>query len=132
MADPVSLMLDDLASRYAETPASGNFERLYADDADFGYIFAVLHERLNQHFDSINGRVKSTKHYWADPSRDMLALIDELDDVLDCLKDAGLEVVFAAEYRVAVGRCKPWLSMSGGSTIPDGCGSSGVMQCEAF
>jgi eukaryotic-like serine/threonine-protein kinase len=119
VADPVSLMLADLTSRYAEMPASEAFTRLYAGDAQFGHVFASLHERLNQHFDSINGRAKSTKHYWADASRDMLALINELDDALDSLKIAGFEVVFAADYRAAVGRCKPWLSMSYGSSVPD-------------
>ena len=119
MADPVKLMLADLTARYAEMPVLEAFARLYVDDAQFGYAFASLHERLNQHFDSINGRAKSTKHYWADASRDMLALIDELDDVLGSLKVAGFEVVFAAEYRAAIDRCKPWLSMSYGSTVPE-------------
>ena len=119
VADPVKLMLADLTSRYAEMPASEAFARLYVDEAEFGHVFAILHERLNQHFDSINGRARSTNHYWADSSREMLALIDELDDVLGCLKDAGFEVVFADDYSSAVGRCKPWLSMSGGSTVPE-------------
>jgi eukaryotic-like serine/threonine-protein kinase len=119
VVDSVELMLADLTSRYAALPASDTFERLYADDMRFGHIFAVLHERLNQHFDSINGRAKTTKHYWADASRDMLALIDELEDTLDCLKVAGFEVIFAAEYSVAIDRCKPWLSPSYGSTVPD-------------
>ena len=66
VVDSVKLMLADLTSRYAEMPASEAFARLYADDAQFGHIFASLHERLNQHFDSINGRAKTTKHYWAD------------------------------------------------------------------
>jgi hypothetical protein len=120
VADPVKLMLADLTARYAELPASEAFARLYVDDAQFGHVFASLHERLNQHFDSINGRAKSTKHYWADASRDMLAMIDELDDVLGSLKVAGFEVIFAAEYRAAIDRCKPWLSMTYGSTVPEG------------
>jgi eukaryotic-like serine/threonine-protein kinase len=119
VTDPVTLMLADLTDRYAEIPASDAFARLYGDDAQFGHVFAVLHGQLNQHFDSINGRAKSTRHYWADPSRDMLALIDELDDALVSLKVAGFEVVFAAEYRAAVDRCKEWLSMSGGSAVPE-------------
>jgi serine/threonine protein kinase len=49
----------------------------------------------------------------------MLALIEELHDVLDSLKVAGFDVVFATEYRAAVDRCKPWLSMTYGSTLPD-------------
>lgn len=119
MADPVELMLADLTSRYTEMQASEVFTRLYDTDTRFGHAFATLHERLNQHFDAINGRVKSTKHYWAEPSRDMLALLDELEDVLDSLARAGFDVVFASKYRAVVDRCKPWLSMSGGSTVPD-------------
>jgi hypothetical protein len=120
VADPVQFMLDDLISRYAEMPASLAFTRLYTDDAQFGHAFASLHERLNGHFDAINARAKSEKkNYWAESSRQMLALIDELDDTLDCLGLAGFEVAFAAEYRAAIDRCKPWLSMSWGSTVPD-------------
>jgi hypothetical protein len=119
VVDSVELMLADLTSHYAALPASDAFERLYADDTPFGHIFAALHEQLNQHFDSINGRAKTTKHYWANASRDMLTLIDELEEALDCLRIAGLEVAFAAAYRAAVDRCKPWLSYSYGSTVPD-------------
>jgi len=95
-------MLADLTSRYAALPASDTFERLYADDMHFGHIFATLHERLNQHFDSINGRIKTTKHYWADASRDMLALIDELEDALGFLKVAG----FRGDIRRGIPRCR--------------------------
>jgi len=45
----MSLMLGDLTSRYAETPASKAFTRLYTGDAHFGNIFASLHEQLNHH-----------------------------------------------------------------------------------
>jgi tRNA A-37 threonylcarbamoyl transferase component Bud32 len=120
VADRVELMLADLAARYAETPAPAAFTRLYADDARFGNVFASLHQRLNEHFDSINDRAKSTRHYWAESSRNMLALLGELDDALGCLKAAGLEVVFAEGYRAAVAGCRPWLSQSNGSTVPEG------------
>lgn len=119
VADPLELMLSDLVSRYAERPVSESFARLYADDARFGHAFATLHERLNQHFDSINDRAKSTGHYWAETSRDMLALLEELEDTLASLKVAGFEVSFAAQYRAAIDRCEPWLSTSGGSTVPE-------------
>jgi hypothetical protein len=115
VTDPVSLMLADMISHYAEMPASEAFLHLYTDDQKFGHIFASLHERLNQHFASINGRAKSTKHYWADASREMLALVDEIDEALESFEVAGFEVVFAAEYRAAIDRCKPWLSTSYGS-----------------
>jgi eukaryotic-like serine/threonine-protein kinase len=118
VVDSVALMLADLGSRYS-APASEAFERLYAEEKRFGHVFASLHERLNHNFDLINGRAKTTKHFWADPSREMLALIEELEDVLEVLKVAGFEVIFAAEYRAAVDRCKPWLAMTYGSEVPD-------------
>lgn len=119
VADPMELMLGDLTERYADASPSVAFTRLYAEDAQFGHVFASLHEGLNLHIDSINDRAKSTRHYWAESSRGMLKLIDEVDDALGSLKLAGFEVVFANEYRAAIDRCKPWLSWSGGSAVPE-------------
>ena len=119
MADAVELMLADISARFAGTPASEAFARLYTDDELYGHVFANLHERLNQHFEAINGRLRSTKHYWAEDSRSMLALFDDLKETLDTLNAAGIEVSFADEYAEAITRCGPRLSMSGGSTVPD-------------
>jgi eukaryotic-like serine/threonine-protein kinase len=118
VANPVELMLADLASRFAGAVVSEAFTRLY-DDADYGQVFASLHERLNRHFEAINGRAKTTRHYWADSSREMLALIDDLEDALDAWSAADVEVVFDAEYRAAVESCKPWLAETQGSAVPD-------------
>lgn len=119
VADPVELMLADLTTRYAEMPVAETYLRLYTSEAPFGRAFASLHERLNVHFSAINDRAKSTRHYWAEPSREMLALIEELEDTFESLTVAGFEMVFADEYRDALDRCKPWLSSGGGSTVPD-------------
>jgi len=118
MADAVALMVADLREKYAGMPASPRFSRLY-DDPDWGHMFAVLHKQLNQHFSNINGRAKSTHHYWADPSRDLLALIDEIETDLHALKRCGVEVEFDTAYQDALDRCRPWLSPSGGSTVPE-------------
>lgn len=131
MADPIALMLSDLTERYAEAVVANEFTRLYVDDAQFGRVFASLHEQLNQHFDQINDRARSTHHYWADNSRSLLALIDELDQTLRTLKRAGIEVVFSPDYRAALDRCTPWLSSSGGSTVPEDFEQIPVIKYEA-
>ena len=118
MADPVVLMLGDLTDKYANEPASDAFMRLYTDDEQFGPVFASLHERLNGHFAAINGRARSTHHYWADNSRDLIALFDELAETLGTLRRAGFDVSFRKDYDAALRRCKPWLSMGGGSAVP--------------
>lgn len=119
MASPDEFRLADLKAKYDERASSPAFTRLYEDDSEFGHMFSVLHERLNQHFDDINDRALSTHHYWADNSRDPIALTREIYDDLHELKRTGVEVRFAESYQEALERCKPWLSRSGGSTVPD-------------
>ncbi len=82
-------------------------------------MFAVLHQALNGHFSSINGRAQTTHHYWAEDSRQLLSLIDELNSDLYNLKRAGIEVTLVDSYRAAIARCEPWFSPSGGSPVPD-------------
>jgi len=119
MANAAEFMLTDLKAKYEARASSAAFSRLYEDD-EFGHMFSVLHKELNQHFDDINDRARSTRHYWADNSRNLIALIDELNDDLYELKRAGVEVTFAPSYQDAIDRCEPWLSRSGGSEVPEG------------
>ncbi|MFC9470996.1 protein kinase family protein [Nocardia sp. NPDC056952] len=119
MVDPVELMLADLADAYAKEPASTAFMRLYADDERFGHVFASLHEQLNEHFTAINDRARSTRHYWADNSRALIALLNELGETMGTLRRAGLDVLLLDDYTTAVGRCQPWLSSGGGSQVPE-------------
>lgn len=117
MGDPVEFLLTDLREKYEALPAPRSFARLY-DDPEWGHAFAVLHRRLNEHFTDINGRAKSTRHYWADNSRALLSLIDDIENDLHALKRAGVDVDFDDSYQDALDRCRPWLSPSGGSEIP--------------
>ena len=119
MATPHEFMLADIKAKYEEQASSPAFDRLYEDDTDFGHVFSVLHKRLNDHFDSINDRAQSTHHYWADPSRNLITLIDEINQDLYDLKRAGVAVSFAPAYQEVLERCSPWLSRSGGSTVPE-------------
>ena len=119
MASPAEFMLADLKAKYEAQASSAAFLRLYEDDDEFGHMFSVLHKQLNQHFDDINDRARSTRHYWAENSRNLIALIDELNDDLYELKRAGVEVTLAPSYQVAIDHCEPWLSRSGGSEVPE-------------
>ena len=118
MANPADFMLADLREKYEAVPSSRAFDRLY-DDPEWGHMFAVLHKRLNEHFTDINGRAETTRHYWADNSRDLLSLIQEIEADLHTLRRAGVEVELADSYQDALERCRPWLSPSGGSTVPE-------------
>lgn len=119
MATLNAFMLADMKAKYEEQASSATFDRLYKDDVEFGHMFSVLHKRLNEHFDAINDRARSTRHYWADPSRDLIALIDEINTDLYDLKRAGIDISFDPTYQEALERCGPWLSRSGGSVVPE-------------
>lgn len=112
-------MLTDLKDKYEARASSPTFSRLYEDAGQWGHMFAVLHEALNGHFDAVNGRAETTRHYWAIPSREFIDLIKDLKEDLYTLKRAGVEVRLVESYQQGVERCKPWLSPSGGSAVPD-------------
>lgn len=117
--DSLALMMADLKDKYEERASSPAFSRLYKDAGIWGHMFAVLHEALNGHFEAINGRAETTKHYWAQPSRDFIELIRDLKDDLYTLKRGGIEIKVVDSYQEAIERCQPWLSPSGGSAVPD-------------
>jgi hypothetical protein len=112
-------MLADLSNSYADMKVSNAFLRLYVTDSRFGRAFASLHERLNGHFESINDRAETTHHYWAEQSRELLALAKEITNFVDSLKQAGVQVILEGSYAGAIKSCESWLVRSGGSTIPD-------------
>ena len=120
MPNATELMLSDLQEKYAAQAASPAFKRLYEDEHEFGHMFAVLHGRLNGHFAGINDRARTTSHYWADPSRDFLDLIEDITQDFHDLERAGVSVGLVDAYQRAIERCEPWLSRSGGSTVPNG------------
>jgi eukaryotic-like serine/threonine-protein kinase len=105
--------------------------RLYEGDAELGHVFAVLQGQLNRHFEAINGRAKSTQHYWADDSRDLLALIRDISQVLHDLRRAGEDARLDERYQQALDRCETWLSPSGGSQVPEDFQQIDVLRYEA-
>lgn len=88
---PLDLMLHDITAKYNARGASNALLRLY-EDREFGVMFAFLHEQFNNHFGAINGRAQAKRHYWAEGSRKLIALIDELKEDFKLLKLAGIEV----------------------------------------
>ena len=115
-ATPADLMLHQVIEEYEAMPSDPSFTRLYSD-TQFGHMFAVLHEQLNDHFLAINDRAESTHHYWAEKSREFLALIKNLKQHLHDLGRYGFDIQLDTRYWSAIERCKPWLSPRGGSTV---------------
>lgn len=120
MPDPTELMLDDISQKYEGMEISNAFLRLYESDSRFGRAFASIHQRVNGHFESINDRAETTQHYWAEPSREMIALAKEVQELVQSLGSAGIAVNLMDSYSAAIEDCRSWLVPSGGSSVPDG------------
>ncbi|MCQ4620695.1 protein kinase family protein [Corynebacterium sp. CCUG 71335] len=116
--DPKEMALKDFQEKYAPTAVASAFIRLYPDE-QLGHMFAVLHQSLNEHFSTINDRARTTSHFWAENSRDLISLIAEIRQALHDLKRVGVEVELDEKYEKAMEACEEWLSPSGGSSIPE-------------
>ncbi|MDA8220046.1 MAG: protein kinase family protein [Dehalococcoidales bacterium] len=95
------------------------FMRLYDGLGVGSRMFASLHQRLNSHFDFMNHKARVNRHFNADASRDLIALIDEIRDVQQVMKRVGMDFVVADSYRQVLEDCSTFLVDSGGSPIPE-------------
>lgn len=123
------MLLADLKTKYEATAPAQQFLRLYEND-EMQHMFAVLHKKLNDHFVHINGRIETTHYYWAENSRDLLALIREIREDFYDLKRAGIDLELDARYQASLEYCETWLAPSGGSAVPDDADPINVLRYE--
>lgn len=85
-------------------------------------VFSTLHHDFLESFKLLNSKLPTGEnygvHFWADASRNLIALIDQAEELQTTLKNT--ELVFSLEpyYLDVIEQCKGFLSPSGGSTIP--------------
>jgi tRNA A-37 threonylcarbamoyl transferase component Bud32 len=112
------LMLQDLQAKYATEQVGPAFKRLYGETAN-DRMFANFHERLNGHFEFMNYKAGTNGHFNAEDSRQLLALIEEIQTAQEVLRLVGTEFVVVDGYRAVIERCREFLVLSGGSPIPE-------------
>jgi eukaryotic-like serine/threonine-protein kinase len=113
------LMLQDLQAKYAAEQVGPAFTRLYGETAT-DRMFANFHERLNGHFAFMNYKAgASGRHFNAEDSRQLMALIEEIQEAQEVLRLVGTEFVVVDGYRAVIERCREFLVLSGGSPIPE-------------
>lgn len=118
MATPEEMMLQDLIAKYAAVVIEPAFERLYQTPETTSRMFAHFHQRLNTHFEFMNYKIRAGRHFNAEDSRQLIALIDEIRDAQQVMKRLGLEFAITGSYRQILDECGKFLVESGGSAIP--------------
>lgn len=85
---------------------------------DLAYLFAYLHFSYNSLFQFLNEKIAVNHHYNADVSRELISVIDMYKRLDKSLKDTVYKFELDSEYLEILNKCEPFLSGSGGSTIP--------------
>ncbi|WP_196777538.1 protein kinase domain-containing protein [Malaciobacter marinus] len=99
-----------------------DFLPFYADvkNDNIAYLFAYYHYKFNSLFNFMNSKLNSDNHHYnADPSRELIAIIDDLESVSRELKNTKYNFNIDTNYLETIKLCKTFLLGSGGSPIPD-------------
>ncbi|WP_223553445.1 protein kinase family protein [Lysinibacillus sphaericus] len=85
-------------------------------------IFVILHGNLINLFKTMNQRLptnEQTAHFWAEPSRDLIKMINIATRLKRALKNSIYTFSIDKYYESVINKCSEFLSSSGGSSIPE-------------
>lgn len=96
-------------------------ERLYesVEDNRLRFCFAVFQNQFNSLFSFLNEKAKYNNHFNADPSRDLIILIDKYEEFEHALSRTDYTFKMIDDYIDTIRFIQPHLSNSGGSAIPE-------------
>ena len=121
MVENIDLALNNILS---DELANFNFSKLYLDlynnyDKRVKNIFSFLHQNLNSLIGFMNDKSKTNHHFNADESRSLIFLIETINELKLMLKNTNLAFSVNTDYEAFLKYCDSFLSLSGGSTIPN-------------
>lgn len=90
-------------------------------DEKLQLVLSTLHDRLIYYFKLMNDRLPTKDfeaHFWADPSRQLIRVIDCIETVQRKLCNSEYAFDIEPYYNDLIKRCSSFLKKSGGSTIP--------------
>jgi hypothetical protein len=99
------------------------YEHFYkwANDDRLIRLLSLMHSNLVNCYNSMNSRLPTSAegaHFWADPSRTLIATIDTVEELTKTFANSAYDFIIADEYRNSIDICKIFLCSSDGSTIP--------------
>lgn len=98
-----------------------DYEHLYKDKFDdrLNQLCSSLHHQLTEALRLLNDSISGGKHFWAEPSRDLIKAISLSNRFVKILKNSGENVNIVEYYDNVFKICNDFLSSSGGSSVPD-------------
>lgn len=98
-----------------------DYEHIYKTQFDdrLCKLSSSLHYKLVENLNILNDSINGNKHFWADPSRDLIKAISLTKRFIKNLNNAGEKVCLNQYYEEVLNKCNEFLSASGGSSVPD-------------
>ncbi len=115
-----------IEAQYRELQLKGfnaEFSDLYksVDHIKLREVLATLHYYFTTLFRTMNERLPTGEdgaHFWADPSRDLISIIEITLGLYNALKDSKYAFEIDDYYFELIKKCRDFLSSSGGSALP--------------
>lgn len=115
-----------IEAQYRELQSKGfnaEFSDLYksVDHIKLREVLATLHYYFTTLFRTMNERLPTGEygaHFWADPSRELISIIEITLGLYNALKDSKYAFEIDGYYFELIKKCRDFLSSSGGSALP--------------
>lgn len=113
-----------IAELKLELEPTDEYEDLYKSFSrnDIILILSTLHSSLLQLFKTMNSRLPTKdfcNHFWAEPSRNLIDIIDKIETLQRKLNKSEYAFKIEEYNKKIISKCNEFLSASGGSTIPE-------------
>lgn len=117
----IDLILKDFIDNTTTSNLKDSYLSLYNEDYNENYIkvFSFFHQNLNELFEYINHKKIVNNHFNAEPSRELIWLLANLENLTSELKQYGEILSICEYYKRIIKTVEIFLSWSGGSAIPD-------------
>ena len=113
-----------IAELKLELELTDEYEDLYKSFSrnDIILILSTLHSSLLQLFKTMNSRLPTKdfcNHFWAEPSRNLIDIIDKIETLQRKLNKSEYAFKIEEYNKKIISKCNEFLSASGGGTIPE-------------
>lgn len=97
-----------------------DYEHLYKEQFDnrLCQMCSSLHYQLVETLRTLNDSINGGRHFWANPSRDLIKVISLSNRFVNNLRNSGKNVKLVDYYDEVLKKCNSFLSSSGGSAVP--------------
>ncbi|GAB6717380.1 hypothetical protein BOVMAS07_13810 [Streptococcus uberis] len=100
---------------------TNKYQHIYKDKFDqrLCILLSSLHNCFVEVLTIMNKSINGNKYFWADPSRDLLKIINLSNRLVDNINKMGDIVSITTYYDEVIQKCNSFLRKSGGSTVPE-------------